>query len=113
MDEPSDERFHQLRKWTKYHWYQVRILEHVNKPRLKQRRARLRRLQLALGDAHDLVLLEARHASGGEAGGRLVRRATARKDALYAEAKKIGRRVYAKDVDALVADLARWWAIRA
>lgn len=106
---PRDASFHVLRKWTKYHWYQIRILERLNKHVLRRRRKQFHKLQLTLGDAHDLVLL---HASLEKAGRnvRLSKRAIARKEDLYERAVKLGHGAFRKTADELVADLARYWA---
>ena len=108
--EQSDEHFHRLRRWGKYHWYQVRILERLNKQELRKRRKKLRKLQLALGDAHDIVLLQAYLGSDVNPDMPLLQRATARKDELYADAVKTGRRLFAVSVSELVADCSRYWA---
>jgi CHAD domain-containing protein len=110
--EPGDVDFHRLRKWTKYHWYQIRILERLNRPALHRRRKHFRRLQLILGDAHDLALLQARLTGNDERSARLLRRAIARKEDLYAQAVRKGRRAFERSADELVADLARYWADR-
>lgn len=103
--EPSDEHFHELRKWTKNHWYQIRILERLNKPVLRKRRQALNRLARLLGEAHDLALLEAT-AQGNTLGGKAAKR----KQKHYEEAQILAQKLYATDTDELVADMSRWWA---
>ena len=110
LREQSDENFHRLRRWAKYHWYHVRILERLNKKKLRERRKRLRRLQLTLGDAHDLVLLHAFLRPDVEADIQLLRRAGARKEELYADAMKTCQKLFAVQVSDLVADCSRYWA---
>lgn len=61
--EPTDENFHQLRKWVKYHWYQVRLLHKRAPESVRRHREALREIGELLGDAHDLANLE-RTASG-------------------------------------------------
>jgi CHAD domain-containing protein len=106
----SDHNFHRLRRWGKYHWYHIRILERLNKPRLRKRRNRLRKLQLALGDAHDLVLLQAYLGVEEHADEPLLEMVRARKKALYEQALKTGEKIFAVPVSTLVADLSRDWA---
>jgi len=53
----TDNNFHRLRKWIKYLWYQVRILERSNKEKLRPIRKDLRRIGILLGEAHDLEVL--------------------------------------------------------
>jgi CHAD domain-containing protein len=108
--ETGDEVFHRLRRFTKYHWYQVRILERLNRAALHERRESLRKLQLALGDAHDIVLLEEAFASRDDPDTQLLQRAIARKEALYAEATGLCEILYAPSADDLVSDLSGWWA---
>ena len=107
--EPGDELFHRLRRFTKYHWYQVRILERLNRKALHARRESLRKLQLALGEAHDLVLLEEAIASHDDPDTQLLQRALARKEVLYAESVRLGEVVYAPSAENLVTDFSRWW----
>lgn len=100
--EPGDDVFHRLRRFTKYHWYQVRILERLNRAALHDRRESLRKLQLALGDAHDIVLLEETFASRDDPDTGLLQLAIARKEALYAEATGLCETLYAPSTDDLV-----------
>ena len=109
LRDPGDEQFHRLRKWTKYHWYQVRILERLCKQELRERRERLRKLQVDLGDAHDLYSLQTILLSKAEPDMLLLERAIARKHELYADALKQGEGVFATSVDDLVARCAAWW----
>ena len=100
--EPGDEIFHRLRRFTKYHWYQVRILERLNRAALHERRESLRELQLALGDAHDIVLLEEALATQDDPDTELLQRAIARKERLYAEATALCEILYAPADDDLI-----------
>ena len=106
----SDHNFHRLRRWEKYHWYHIRILERLNKPMLRKRRKKLRKLQLTLGDAHDLVLLQAFLGTEENADEQLLEQVRARKKELYAEAVKTGRQIFAVPVSDLVADLSHYWS---
>ena len=58
QSDPTDLNYHRLRKSAKYHWYHVRILERIRKKKIRKRRHQLRDLQLTLGDAHDLFMLQ-------------------------------------------------------
>lgn len=107
---PTDEHFHKLRKWTKYHWYQTRILERINKPAMRQRRLRLQVLGEILGRAHDLAVLESALAGQGAGAGASRSRIDRDKRALYLRALKISRRLYPATPDDMAADAARWWA---
>jgi len=109
---PNDADFHRLRKWTKYHWYQVRILERLNKSELRGRREQFHKLERALGEAHDLAMLQARLEASENPSPRLLKRAIARKETLYEQSVKLAHRVFEKSADELVADLARYWADR-
>ena len=109
QNDPSDPNFHELRKRGKYHWYQVRILERLNKPMIRGRRQALRQLQLMLGDAHDLALLQAYLEVQDEVDEQLLSKATTRKNELYAAGVATCSDVYATSVDELVADFSRWW----
>lgn len=112
-NEPSDEAYHVLRRFTKYHWYQVRILERLNKTAIRERRKLLRSLQLALGNAHDMAVLQDVCIRMGGTDTQLLQRAGVQKNDLYAEAVMLCNAVYAQSADELVADYSRWWAARA
>lgn len=107
---PSDERFHKLRKWSKYHWYHVRILERVNKAVLRERRFALRDLAKILGGAHDLAVLEITLGQKARPDKKLIDAASKQKRERYATALKIGCSVFEPSTDMLVADLSKWWA---
>jgi len=106
----SDHNFHRLRRWGKYHWYHIRILERSNKPVLRKRRKKLRRLQLALGNAHDLAMLQAFLRTEGNSDGQMLEQIRARKKELYTQAIETGREIFSVPVSELVADLSRYWA---
>lgn len=108
--EPDDEKFHSWRKWTKYHWYQVRMLERVNKAVLRERRKLLWELQRALGEAHDLVMLEQAVGSWENPDDVLLRRVSSRKREFYARATSIGPGVLASEQQDVHTDVTRWWS---
>lgn len=56
-DDPSPERFHELRKRVKYHRYQVRILRRLWRRVLNAYRKSLHDLTDHLGEAHDVEML--------------------------------------------------------
>ena len=110
LRDPRDDNYHRLRKWVKYHWYQVRMLERLNKAELHDRREHLRQLQLDLGDAHDLFVLQTILASGASPDMALLETAITRKHELYANARERGQQVFETSVDDLVARCTTWWA---
>jgi CHAD domain-containing protein len=107
---PSDENYHELRKKTKYHWHHVRVLERINKREIRKRRKKLRDLQLSLGDAHDLAVLQTFLEASNNRDTDLLQRANARKRELYAHIMQVGHKVYETPVDELVDNYSRWWA---
>lgn len=110
LQEQSDENFHRLRRWAKYHWYHVRILERLNKKKLRKRRNSLRKIQLTLGDAHDFVLVQSFLRPDTEPDRQLLQLANSRKKELYAEALKTCQKLFTVPVSVLVADCSRYWA---
>ncbi len=107
---PSDELFHEFRRWAKYHWYHIRILERLNKRKLRPRRKVLRKLQRTLGDAHDYVLLGSYLAQRGYAANGIAEMAATLKNELYAKALRHGETVFDTPVETLVADCSGYWA---
>jgi hypothetical protein len=81
----------------------------MNKSELRLRRTRLWKLQMLLGDAHDIVLAEHFLAANEHRDPDLLARLLERKQALYDRALSIGRQVYAVSEDSLLATLSRWW----
>ncbi len=110
LRERNDANFHRLRRWAKYHWYQVRILERLNKSEIRKQRNRLRKLHLALGEAHDLAVVQTVLASPDHPDRHLLQRAADRKNALYADATRLCGNIFTQSADDLVSDYARWWA---
>lgn len=109
LREPTDTGFHRLRRHSKYHWYQVRMLEKINSKRIRPRRRALHDLQLTLGDAHDLAVLHALLKSGENTDFGSLEHALARKWKYQARSLKLAGTIYAVDPDRLVADFSRWW----
>lgn len=112
QQKPYDANFHLLRKRTKYHWYQVCILERLNMEEVRERREMLDDLQMTLGKAHDLAMLQAFLESGDHLEMELLQQAITRKRELYGHAIKLGEEVYAAPVDELIRRFSRGWAMR-
>jgi len=55
--EPTNWQYHEVRKWAKYHWYQLQLLLHVGPESFAERSEKLRRIGEELGDAHDIAVL--------------------------------------------------------
>jgi len=110
LQSPTDQNFHQLRKWVKYHWYHVRMLERLNKPKIRKQRKRLRKLHLILGDAHDLAVLQAVMEARESPDETLLNETIDRKNQLYADAIRMCGKIFARSADALIADYARWYS---
>ena len=109
---PVDRNFHQLRKWAKYHWYQVRLLERLNKPEIRRQRKRLRKLHLILGEAHDLAMLQAALEARDTRDERILFEAIDRKNQLYVDAIRLCGKIFVQSADELIADYATWYAQR-
>ncbi|MFP4512798.1 MAG: CHAD domain-containing protein [Acidimicrobiales bacterium] len=115
VDSPSPEHFHEWRKRAKYTWYHVRLLEDAAPSVLDPLGKRFKNLADALGDAHDLAVLEQLLTSspdefGGDEqvdGALVVLRG--RRGALEEAARSLGARLYAETPDAFVDRLGRYW----
>jgi CHAD domain-containing protein len=57
-ERPMDHCYHRLRKWTKYHWYQLRLLQKLC-PEFKERLSAMKDIGEDLGLAQDYAVLEA------------------------------------------------------
>lgn len=77
--DPSDARLHRLRRWVKYHYYQLYLLEPLGPPELAVRAEAMQTLGHLLGEAHDLYVLQSRLPSDSEADRRTLRNLRARK----------------------------------
>ncbi len=60
IDTPDAERFHELRKRIKYHWYHLRLLRNVWPTLMKTQAHVAKDLGDLLGDDHDLAVLRAK-----------------------------------------------------
>lgn len=109
-DTASTPALHEWRKQVKYHWYHVRLLQPAWPGPLRARRAELKALSDALGDDHDLAMLDAALAAApaAELGG--LREALAQRRArLQAEAFALGARLYADRPKALRRRYRGYW----
>jgi CHAD domain-containing protein len=114
--EPTGETLHEWRKFAKYHWYHLRLLEQLWRDDLKPRRRAARELTEILGDHHDLGLLRAHLAGKLATGNRPAETIAAlidrRAGELVDEARVLGKRLYAAKPRALGAEMARLWQAR-
>jgi CHAD domain-containing protein len=102
----SPEDLHEWRKRVKEHWYHVQLLRNVWPPVMKAYAGALENLSRALGDHHDLHVLRERLGPRF----RVVNAAIAtRQRALEAEARQIGRRVYAEETSRWLARIRKYW----
>ncbi len=96
-EHPSDSNHHHLRKWVKYHWYQLRLLAD-RVPGLEERTSAMKQIGEDLGQAQDLavreVLLSEREAPDAEDLSELVHE----KHALQKRSRKVCRHWFAKPV---------------
>lgn len=106
----STGRFHEWRKRTKYHSYQLKLLENLWKPVLRAHRCEAARLGELLGDEHDLAVLEAclsKDSPSGRSHGGILKLIASRREALRQEVAKSGPRVYVQKPREMIA-----WFIR-
>jgi len=110
---PSDEQFHEWRKRVKDYWYQSRLMRNACPEALNPQIADLKQLSDVLGDDHDLavfgqVLQNHDGALEGDTSS-LVYLAQGRQEELRAEARLLGKRIYAKNPKSAVKALAAHW----
>jgi CHAD domain-containing protein len=109
-DAPSGERFHDWRKRVKYHRYHLELLAGLWPRQIGSRRKEVRALGGALGDEHDLAVLQATLAAAdggfGERSARaMIALAERRQAELRAAMRPLGERLFAEPPRAL----ARWF----
>lgn len=113
----SDETLHQWRKRVKDHWYQTRLLQQAWPALFEARQASLEALAEGLGQDHDLALMQQLLAhqpalfGDPDTQARVATGIAERRDALYAEALLLGRRLYADKPGALLKRWRRLWRI--
>lgn len=118
MDRPSDAAFHEWRKQAKYHWSQLKLLEHFAEHVVPGERKVAGALADLLGRHHDLAVLRGMLADdAGQFGGIdaavVLEAAQRRQRELEDETRALGRQVYAETPRALQARFARYaegWA---
>ena len=117
-EKPSDERWHEWRKRTKYHWYQMRLLTGVWKPVLKARTNELKRLADLLGDDRDLAVF--RKTIRDDASLRPERPEVielmmglmhSERKRLQQDAEDLGRRVFAEPPKRFVRRIESYWSV--
>jgi len=104
---PADEHFHALRKWVKYHYYQLGMLQRPDSRKLGRRLKRLDALGDLLGRAHDLADLQNHPRVLADPA--LAERVEALKQARYAEAAKIAGQVLSLRVAELRRQVRHLW----
>jgi len=114
-DQPADERFHELRKRIKYHWYHTRLLQKAWPAKLKPHRAAAKEISDLLGLDHDLAVLAQTLRAEPEAFGRprdvgaalaLIRRA---QEELREQARPIARKLLAEKPRKLAERWGAYW----
>lgn len=114
-DEPSDERFHDLRKGVQQHWRHMALLRRAWPEVADARLATARRLSQILGDDHDLAILAARLESPplAEIPHRdrrtILKLAARRQDELRAQARPMGERLFADGPRSVGRRFATYW----
>ena len=97
LDEPTDERLHDLRKRVKDLWYHARLLEDAFPRVLKAQGKAAHRLSDLLGDDHDLAVLAERVRGGTFVDDDTILELIARRRAeLRDDAVRLARRLYAE-----------------
>lgn len=116
-DDPSPDKFHAWRKRVKDHWYHLRVLEKLWPEVMKGYADGVKQLEQALGDDHNLALLfDTIHHSPQEFGPAKERNALLNLIEVYqqelrAEARPIGKRLYAEKPGQMLRRLHRYWQI--
>ncbi|MES2817415.1 MAG: CHAD domain-containing protein [Pseudomonadota bacterium] len=113
----SDDTLHQWRKRVKDHGYQTRLLQQAWPALFETRQASLDALADCLGQDHDLSVMQQLLAhqpalfGDPDTQARVAAGIAEHRDALYAEALLLGRRLYADKPGALVKRWRRLWRI--
>jgi CHAD domain-containing protein len=113
-DAPSGERFHDWRKRVKYHRYHLELLAGLWPRQIGSRRKEVRALGGALGDEHDLAVLQATLAAAdgnfGERSARtMIALAERRQAELRAAMRPLGERLFAEPPRALARRFEAYW----
>lgn len=108
----EDEDFHEWRKETKGHWFQVSLLRDCAPDRLGARRDQLDVLGEYLGDHHNLaVLAEGLEALAGPLDKAVANAISNRKDDLAQKAFALGRQLTVDSPKALVTRFEKFWKL--
>lgn len=110
---PCPENDHAWRKRVKDHWYHVRLFAGAGWLRDYERE--LKRLETALGEAHNLAVLRERVETGassgqGESAAAVLELIGRREQELRREALELGSRVYASKTGELLSRLEKLWS---
>ncbi len=117
-EQPTPERFHELRKRAKYTWYHLRLLTDIAPPVLRPAVRRLGTLSDSLGDAHDLAVLRDMLLDDpdGFGGGPTVEAALVLLDEyrslLERRSVTLAEWLYAERPEAFAERLGAYWALR-
>ena len=115
VEDPSDERFHEYRKRTKYTWYHLRLLEPVAPSVLAPLAGAFHDLADALGDDHDLAVLTAQlrddpDAFGGaRPAGAAIGLLDVRREVLHDRSFRLGRRLHGERSKDLARRVRAYW----
>ena len=115
--EATDELLHEWRKRVKDHWYHCQLLAPCWPEALNGRAVQLKQVADALGDDHDLAMMQQlmQHEPAlfgtPQTRDELQRCIGQRRRELQREAMRLGRRLYAETPKALAARLGAYWRI--
>ncbi len=110
---PSAEHFHEWRKHVKYHWYHCQLLEGLWPPMMQARADEIKRLEHALGRAHDLFLFhellqaEPGLSASSERQHAVLELIGQRREMLRGDARTAGRRLFVTKPGKLRKDFER------
>lgn len=108
----EDEDFHEWRKETKGHWFQVTLLKDCAPDRLGARRDQLDMLGEYLGDHHNLaVLADGLEALAGPLDETMDKAISGRQDYLTKKAFALGRQLTVDSPKALVSRFEKFWKL--
>lgn len=112
--QPSPETFHEWRKRVKDHWYHTQILRHLWPEVMKPHREQMERLSDALGERHDLDMLQQIAVENGHFQSdfdlRVLHALIDRRSAeLTATATTLGERIYAERPRAVYEKFKLYW----
>lgn len=102
----TDAELHEWRKLAKTHWYHVQLLRDIWPSMMKAYDDVLDELSHALGDHHDLHVLEA---SVPAPPPELLDAVATRKRLIAIQAVDLGKRIYAETPDAWLARIRKYW----